>query len=245
RGVPKPEILSHLNSRLGIPRICVDPTHRRATPCSSTLSLRLATLPCTHMRGLPRICVPFNLKLSPTSPFNPTITHHPRICVHASAYAWDSPPLHPLTQPSLTTHAYAYMPTHMRGTLTHFTPTITHHPRICVHAYAYAWDSHLMVPLYPLTHITTQPTPPAYFLSPPSSHAYACHPTHMHGNQTLPPAHHSSAHKGNPPPTTTKPNTPRISCSPLPPSTHKTEPNPTSSPLFYLLQNHSTVLFSA
>ncbi|MED6150989.1 hypothetical protein PIB30_077971 [Stylosanthes scabra] len=46
-------------------------------------------------------------------------------------------------------------------------------------------------------------------------------------------------------PHSTKPNTPRISCSPLPPPTHKTEPNPTSSPLFYLLQNHSKVPFSA
>ncbi|MED6190748.1 hypothetical protein PIB30_108946, partial [Stylosanthes scabra] len=31
---------------------------------------------------------------SPTSPFNPTISYHPRICVHSYAYAWDS---HPLT----------------------------------------------------------------------------------------------------------------------------------------------------
>ncbi|MED6221888.1 hypothetical protein PIB30_059115 [Stylosanthes scabra] len=85
RGMSKPECLSHLNSRLGIPRICVDPTHMRATPCSSTLSL--------------------------------------------------PPPLHPLTQPSPTTHAYAYMPTHMRGTLTHF-PFSPTSPSLTTHAYA-------------------------------------------------------------------------------------------------------------
>ncbi|MED6166093.1 hypothetical protein PIB30_105680 [Stylosanthes scabra] len=93
------------------------------------------------------------LTSSPTSPFNPTITHHPRICVHAHAhncstnyprtqllnqhpqptssfpifprvnahaYEWDSHPLPLLTNITTptTTHAYAYMPTHMRGTLT-------------------------------------------------------------------------------------------------------------------------------
>ncbi|MED6143564.1 hypothetical protein PIB30_007511 [Stylosanthes scabra] len=97
----------------------------------------------THMRGQPRICVPLAhqpthitpstvpghpsfhaytwLTSSPTSPFNPTITHHPRICVHAHAHNCSTNyPLLLLTNITTptTTHAYAYMPTHMRGTLT-------------------------------------------------------------------------------------------------------------------------------
>ncbi|MED6200881.1 hypothetical protein PIB30_089646, partial [Stylosanthes scabra] len=42
---------------------------------------------------------------------------NPRICVHSYAYAWDSHPLHTLTPPSPTTHAYTPWPTHMHGTL--------------------------------------------------------------------------------------------------------------------------------
>ncbi|MED6117261.1 hypothetical protein PIB30_108379, partial [Stylosanthes scabra] len=86
-------------------------------------------------------------------------------------------PLYPLTQPSLTTHAYAYTPTPMRETLTHWPQTNTprtqlHRPRIRVvesrqtthmrgrvtpdHAYAYAWDSHPLATDQHPTHTTTQ-----------------------------------------------------------------------------------------
>ncbi|MED6190998.1 hypothetical protein PIB30_111604, partial [Stylosanthes scabra] len=80
-------------------------------------------------------------------------------------------PLHPFTQPSLTTHAYAYIPTPMRGTL-------IHRPTLHAHNYtdhAYVWWNHArprlcVVESRQITSLL------------PSSHAYACHPTHMHGN---------------------------------------------------------------
>ncbi|MED6202351.1 hypothetical protein PIB30_104484, partial [Stylosanthes scabra] len=78
-----------------------------------------------------------------------------------------------------------------------FNPTITYHPRICVHSYAYAWDSHPLATDQHPTHTTTQSTPPAHFLFPHP-------PTHMRAILRIrvgtisAHTHHSSAHKGSP-----------------------------------------------
>ncbi|MED6178542.1 hypothetical protein PIB30_108630, partial [Stylosanthes scabra] len=55
-------------------------------------------------RESPRICV--------ESSFKSRITPSPALNIQNVTH-----PLHPLTQPSLTTHAYAYIPTHVCGTL--------------------------------------------------------------------------------------------------------------------------------
>ncbi|MED6148979.1 hypothetical protein PIB30_058081, partial [Stylosanthes scabra] len=55
--------------------------------------------------------------------------------------------LHPLKRPSLTTHAYAYIPTHMRETLIHWPQTNT--PRTQLHRptpYALQRDSQMTPP---------------------------------------------------------------------------------------------------
>ncbi|MED6178153.1 hypothetical protein PIB30_104920, partial [Stylosanthes scabra] len=81
---------------------------------------------------------------SPTSPFNPTITYHPRICVYSYAYAWHSHPLatdqHPThTTTQSTPPAHFLFPTHMRGNhICTYTPFLctygqsTHRPFLCV-----------------------------------------------------------------------------------------------------------------
>ncbi|MED6177912.1 hypothetical protein PIB30_102618 [Stylosanthes scabra] len=74
------------------------------------------------------------LTSSPTSPFNPTITHHPRICVHAYAYAWDSHPLPLLTNLSILPRTQL-LSQHPQPTS--FSPIF---PHICVLSYAYAWE---------------------------------------------------------------------------------------------------------
>ncbi|MED6190632.1 hypothetical protein PIB30_107715, partial [Stylosanthes scabra] len=112
----------------------------------------------THMRGNPRICVEEH-----------AYACYIVESIHATppdhAYAWWSQSstrmrgkLLQVTSQSHA-HAYAYIPTHMRENLIHwpqtntprtqlhdpsspFKTTITYHPRICVHSYAYAWDFH-------------------------------------------------------------------------------------------------------
>ncbi|MED6214758.1 hypothetical protein PIB30_106491, partial [Stylosanthes scabra] len=85
-------------------------------------------------------------------------------------------PLHPLTQPSLTTHAYAYIPTPMRGTL-------THRPTPHAHNYtdhAYAWWSRQT------THMRGRVTP---------DHAYAyARDSHPFGHGPTPHAHNYTDH---------------------------------------------------
>ncbi|MED6153663.1 hypothetical protein PIB30_104312, partial [Stylosanthes scabra] len=107
----------------------------------------------THMRG---------------STLSPPPTY-PRICVTSNAYAWQPPCfpfpsiMNPLTSPfHQHTHAYALLPTHMRGQLTLYPIQPTSCPilpRICVPSYAYAWDSDPSLNL----------TAPSHFLTP-------CHP---------------------------------------------------------------------
>ncbi|MED6215284.1 hypothetical protein PIB30_111997, partial [Stylosanthes scabra] len=99
----------------------------------------------------------------PSSLYTTPPTHHPRICVQPYAYAWQPhsyPTLH-LTHPTQSlsiTHAYACLPTHMRGSLT----------------------THFLVP----THAT---------IYVPISHAYAYNSMHMRGalKLTCTPTHHS------------------------------------------------------
>ncbi|MED6227411.1 hypothetical protein PIB30_113276, partial [Stylosanthes scabra] len=118
------------------PRICVEntlaastrPTHRRESPRICVQSSPKATLtPCYHAiltRSFPpshttptasytkpqhdhNVTILVPKRDSPTSPFNPTITYHSRICVHSYAYAWDSHPLTTVSQNTPYPHTYA------------------------------------------------------------------------------------------------------------------------------------------
>ncbi|MED6226131.1 hypothetical protein PIB30_100516 [Stylosanthes scabra] len=166
---------------------------------------------------------------------------HPRICVAFYAYAYHL--IHHPAQPPFYTKAT--LPTHMRAlhayacyhnTQHHHTlPCLTYiHtkatlPRICVTFYAYAWHTHTHFPSIPTTHY------------PLITHAYASILTHMRGTLTKShfPLPHSHLKFTFSTPTHMRPFI-RI-CVGLSPTSHF---NPTSSPLFYLLQNHSTVQFS-
>ncbi|MED6226024.1 hypothetical protein PIB30_099419 [Stylosanthes scabra] len=137
------------------------------------------------MRTILRMCV------ATTSPSftNSTHLHIPTIMPsahmrHSYAYAWPPYSFTLSFHLQSITHAYACLPTHMRGTYTlpphtssHPTkPTISHntlyHPRICVQSCAYAWHTHCTSPI-PLTsqlHYVT--------------HAYASPRMHMRGQLT-------------------------------------------------------------
>ncbi|MED6154055.1 hypothetical protein PIB30_108273, partial [Stylosanthes scabra] len=72
------------------------------------------------------------------------LTLHPRLnATTTSPHVPCLPRFTPHPQP--TTHAYAYNPTHMRGSTLTTSPT---YPRICVTSNAYAWPTH------PLPHST-------------------------------------------------------------------------------------------
>ncbi|MED6202876.1 hypothetical protein PIB30_109974, partial [Stylosanthes scabra] len=111
-------------------------------------------------------------------PFNPFAIHQPRICVPSYAYAWDthtdtphfiSPNQTTVSQNTAYPHAYAYNPTHMRGTL-----TLLHHLKLTAPS-AYAYNP---------THMRGTPTLHFTFpaQTPPS-------PTHMRTSQPKHPHH--------------------------------------------------------
>ncbi|MED6202504.1 hypothetical protein PIB30_106272, partial [Stylosanthes scabra] len=122
------------------------------TPRTSLVTHSLAP---THVNPmLPRHSYPvlpslthFTLVHSPShqaSCYNMRLTLHP--CLNATTTSPHIPCLPRFTpHPQPTTHAYAYNPTHMRGSTLTTSPT---YPRICVTSNAYAWPTH------PLPHST-------------------------------------------------------------------------------------------
>ncbi|MED6213958.1 hypothetical protein PIB30_098448, partial [Stylosanthes scabra] len=108
---------------------------------------------CTHRRRRPRICVVDQLSTpmrgKTLAPSNFT---RPRICVVESiihAYVWKAH----------SSHVPESRLAHSKRELSKGSPslaTITYHPSICIHSYAYAWDSHPLATDQHPTHTTTQ-----------------------------------------------------------------------------------------
>ncbi|MED6213177.1 hypothetical protein PIB30_090770 [Stylosanthes scabra] len=163
----------------GLPRICVAPTHMRATHQRHlTWHFNIAPYP-------PRICVYYYAYARPILPNLPCYTqalHPPCICVASYTYAW----LHPVPSTNIPTHmrhfqricvATTMFPFPFHHEPTNFTIPPTY-PCICVTSNAYAWLTH--PPPHSTHFLSNTPTHMRTFLRicvPSYAYAWDSHPT--------------------------------------------------------------------